>query len=100
MTRLLLGLLLWSVVHFIPGLAANLKKDLINRFGEIPYKGAFALLMAVSLYLMITGWQSMTPVAPAVLEMIFTPPDWGVYAAGPPPDVWWVAAYPVILETQ
>ena len=55
MTRLVLGLLLWSVVHFVPGLAANLKKDLVNRFGEIPYKGAFALLMVVSLYLMFGG---------------------------------------------
>ena len=82
MTRLVLGLLLWSVVHFIPGLAVDFRKNLINRFGENPYKGVFALLMVVSLYLIISGWKSMTPVAPAVLEMIFTPPDWGVYAAG------------------
>ena len=82
MTRLVLGLLLWGVVHFIPGLAVDFRKNLINRFGENPYKGVFALLMVVSLYLIISGWKSMTPVAPAVLEMIFTPPDWGVYAAG------------------
>lgn len=82
MTRLVLGLLLWSVVHFFPGLAADSKKNLISRFGENPYKGAFALLMIVALYLIITGWQSMTPVAPDVLEMVFTPPEWGVYVAG------------------
>jgi uncharacterized membrane protein len=82
MTRLVLGLLLWSVVHFIPGLAGDFRKNLINRFGENPYKGIFALLMVVALYLMISGWQSMTPMAPDVLEMIFTPPEWGVYAAG------------------
>ena len=82
MTRLVLGLLLWSVVHFIPGLAVDFRKNLIDRFGENLYKGIFALLMVVALYLMISGWQSMTPVAPDVLEMIFTPPEWGVYAAG------------------
>ena len=82
MTRLVLGLLLWSVVHFIPGLAVDFRKNLINRFGENPYKGVFALLMVVALYLIISGWQSMTPVEPEVLELIFTPPDWGVYAAG------------------
>jgi uncharacterized membrane protein len=82
MTRLVLGLLLWSVVHFVPGIAANFKKSLISRFGENPYKGVFALLMVVALYLIISGWQSMTPVAPEVLELIFTPPDWGVYVAG------------------
>ena len=82
MTRLVLGLLLWSIVHFIPGLAGDFRKNLIDRFGEHPYKGLFALLMFVALYLIISGWQSMTPVAPDVLEMIFTPPEWGVYAAG------------------
>ncbi len=82
MTRLVLGLLLWTIIHFIPGLAVDFRKNLINRFGENPYKGMFALLMVVSLYLIISGWQSMTPVAPDVLEMIFTPPEWGVYAAG------------------
>ena len=82
MTRLVLGLLLWSIVHFVPGIAANFKKSLISRFGENPYKGVFALLMVFALYLIISGWQSMTPVAPEVLELIFTPPDWGVYAAG------------------
>lgn len=82
MTRLVLGLLIWSVVHFIPGLAANFKKSLVNRIGENPYKGVFALLMVFALYLVVSGWQSMTPVEPEVLELIFTPPDWGVYAAG------------------
>ena len=82
MTRLALGVLLWSVVHFIPGIAADLKKNMVNRYGEYPYKGVFTLLMIVSLYLIISGWQSMTPVAPAVLEMVYTPPDWGGYAAG------------------
>jgi uncharacterized membrane protein len=82
MTRLVLGLLLWSVVHFIPGMAVDFRKNLIDRFGKNPYKGIFALLMFVALYLVISGWQSMTPVAPDVLETIFTPPEWGVYAAG------------------
>ena len=82
MTRLALGLLLWSVVHFVPGLAVDFRKNLINRFGENPYKGVFALLMVVALYLIISGWQSMTPVEPEVLEMIFTPPEWGVHVAG------------------
>ena len=82
MTRLALGLLLWSFVHLIPGLAVGFKRNLINRLGENAYKGVFALLMVVALYLVISGWQSMTPVAPAVLDVVFTPPDWGVYVAG------------------
>lgn len=82
MTRLALGVLLWSIAHFIPGIAADLKKNMVSRYGEYPYKGVFTLLMIVSIYLIITGWQSMTPVAPAVLEMVYTPPEWGGHAAG------------------
>jgi len=82
MTRLALGVLLWSVVHFIPGFAADLKKNMVDRYGEYPYKGIFTLLMIVSLYLIISGWQSMTPVEPAVLELVFTPPEWGGIASG------------------
>jgi len=76
MTRLLLGVLLWSVVHFIPAIAANLKKNLVNRFGEYPYKGVFTLIMLVSIYLMISGWKSANP------ELVYyVPPEWGGYAA-------------------
>ena len=81
MTRLALGVLLWSIVHFIPGIAADFKKNMVSQYGEYPYKGVFTLLMVASIYLIISGWMSMTPVEPDVLEMIFTPPEWGGYAA-------------------
>ena len=82
MTRLAFGVLLWSIVHFTPAIAADLKRNVVSRFGEYPYKGVFTLLMIVALYLIISGWKSMTPVEPEVLELIFTPPDWGVHVAG------------------
>lgn len=82
MTRLALGVLLWGLVHFIPALAADFKKNMLKRFGEYPYKGVFTLLMIVALYLIISGWTSMTPEAPEVLDLIFTPPEWGGHAAG------------------
>ena len=82
MTRLAFGVLLWSIVHFIPAVVADLRRKIVNQFGEYPYKGVFTLLMIVALYLIIAGWKSMTPVEPDVLELIFTPPDWGVHVAG------------------
>jgi uncharacterized membrane protein len=82
MTRLVLGVLLWSVVHFFPSVATDLKKNIVKRIGEYPYKGVFTVLMIVSLYLIIAGWESMTPVEPAVLKLVYTAPDWGGYAAG------------------
>jgi len=78
MTRLALGVLLWSIVHFIPALAPDLKKKMLSRFGEYPYKGAFTLLMVVALFLIISGWKSLTPAEPI---LFYAPPDWGGYAA-------------------
>lgn len=81
MTRLVLGVLLWSIIHLIPGLTADLKKTMLSRFGEYPYKGTFTLLMLVSLYLIISGWGSMTPVEPETLVPLYTVPEWGGHAS-------------------
>jgi len=75
MTRLVFGILLWSVVHFIPAIAVDLKKNMVNRFGEYTYKGVFTLIMVIAIYLIISGWKSALP------EMDYVPPDWGVMAA-------------------
>ncbi|MFC1776355.1 NnrU family protein [Pseudomonadota bacterium] len=81
MTRLVLGVLLWSLVHMLPGLTKDLKKNLVDRIGEYPYKGLFLLFMVLSIYLIISGWTSMTPVEPDVLAELYTAPEWGGYAA-------------------
>ncbi len=75
MIKLILGLALWSITHFIPAMAVGLRKNLVSRLGENPYKGLFALLVIIALYLIVSGWKSVAPV------VIFTPPDWGSYAA-------------------
>lgn len=81
MTRLVIGVLLWSMVHFVPGLVADFRNSMIRRIGEYPYKGLFLVVMIVSLYLIISGWSSMTPVEPDVLAAIYTAPEWGGHAA-------------------
>ena len=81
MTRLAIGVLLWSLVHFIPSLAAEFKKAMVDRYGEYSYKGAITLLMIISLYLIISGWKSLTPVEPEVLNAIYTVPEWGGHAS-------------------
>ncbi|MCP4047726.1 MAG: NnrU protein, partial [Gammaproteobacteria bacterium] len=81
MTRLVLGVLLWSLVHVLPGLTKDFKKNLVGRIGEYPYKGLFLLFMILSLYLIISGWASMTPVESEVLAALYTPPEWGGHAA-------------------
>jgi uncharacterized membrane protein len=81
MTSLAIGVLIWSLVHFIPGLAPDFKKTMTARFGEYTYKGGFVLLMVISLYLIISGWSSLTPVEPDVLAEVYTAPEWGGHAA-------------------
>ena len=81
MTRLAVGVLLWSLVHFIPSLAAEFKKAMVDRYGEYSYKGAITLLMIISLYLIISGWKTLTPVEPEILNAIYTAPEWGGHAA-------------------
>ena len=71
MIKLVLGVLLWSVMHFIPAIAVDFRKSLISKVGEKPYKGIFALLMVLSLYLVISGWKASIP------ESIYLPPVWG-----------------------
>ncbi len=77
MTRLAFGVLLWSVVHLFSAVAVGGRKTLINRMGENPYKGIYALLLILSLYLIISGWGSTVPE-----QIFYNAPDWGGYAAG------------------
>ena len=61
MGLLIAGLLIWSLVHFIPSLAMPLKQKLINQWGEKAYKGLFTVLILTALALIIFGWRSTTP---------------------------------------
>ncbi len=71
MVWLCAGVLLWMVVHLIPSLAQGFRNSLVERVGENPYKGIFALTLVLSIALMIVGWRSTTP------ELIYMPPAWG-----------------------
>lgn len=71
MTRLVLGVLLWSGVHLFPALAADGRKRLAARFGEKGYKGLFLVAMLLALYLIISGWKASVP------EFLYIPPVWG-----------------------
>ena len=74
MTKLVLGVFLWSFTHFIPAVAVDFRKNLIAKMGENPYKGVFTLLIALAIYLAISGWKATVP------ESIYLPPLWGRHA--------------------
>lgn len=75
MILLYLGVFLFMIVHFLPGLAPGLRDSLWRRFGENPYKGIFSLLLLTSVVLMVVGWRTTVP------EIVYLPPRWGVPAA-------------------
>ena len=61
MELLIAGLLIWSLVHLIPSLAAPFKSKLIAQLGEKAYKLLFAVLMFTALALIIFGWRNTVP---------------------------------------
>jgi uncharacterized membrane protein len=70
MIWLILGVVLWSLVHFIPSIGIKYKERIIARFGENPYKIMFSLIVLGSIALMVLGWRSTDP------EFLYQLPDW------------------------
>lgn len=75
MTKLILGVLLWSVMHLIPAAAADFRNSMVGKLGEKGWKALFALVMVLSIYLIISGWRATLP------EFLYVPPTWGRHAA-------------------
>ncbi|MEZ5535979.1 MAG: NnrU family protein [Thiolinea sp.] len=67
---LILGVLLWSLVHLFPAVMADKRNELNSSLGN-KYQGGFALLIVLSLILIIAGWRSAVP------EQIYNPPAIG-----------------------
>ena len=77
MVWLLLGVLVWSVVHASKSAAPGLRAGLVQRLREDPYKGLFSLAILLSVVLMVVGWRAATPTP------VYAPPAWGHAAALP-----------------
>lgn len=75
MAWLWLGVIVWSVVHAMPALAPGFRASLIERLGDGPYKGGFALTIVASIVLMVIGWRS------AAANIVYEPPAWGRHLA-------------------
>lgn len=68
MALMALGLIIWTGIHLFPSLAPTQRQRVIERIGEAPYKGLFALLILVGLILIVVGWRSSVP------SMVYVPP--------------------------
>ena len=74
MTWLIVGVLLWSVVHLFPSVAPTARAKLIESLGENKYKGLFALDVVIALVLIVIGWRS------AEVRAVYHPPLFGSIA--------------------
>jgi uncharacterized membrane protein len=75
MVWLVLGVLVWSVVHASRSGAPALRARLVARLGADPYRGLFSLVILSSVALMVVGWRATTP------RLLYAPPLWGHGAA-------------------
>jgi len=73
MSLLILGIIIWSLVHFVPSVAVNFRSNLVQQFGMVSYKAIFGALIIASVLLIIFGFKS------ASTETVFAPPPWGAY---------------------
>ncbi|MDP6166056.1 MAG: NnrU family protein [Gammaproteobacteria bacterium] len=62
MTLMIVGLILWSLVHLMPSLSSGLRNKLIAGLGQTGYRLAFSVLILASLALIVLGWRSIVPV--------------------------------------
>ncbi len=71
MSLLITGILIWSLIHFLPSLGQGLRRQLQAVLGAGPYKGLFSLAIVSALLCIIFGWRSITPTP------LYAPPEWG-----------------------
>lgn len=73
MSLLIAGLVLWTVVHFLPSKGMSLKQKLLDSLGEKGYMGVFTILILVALVLIVFGWRSSVPTHLYILPEIARP---------------------------
>lgn len=71
MTLLIAGVVLWTAAHLLPAVAPGVRANLVNKLGEGPYKGLFAVDILIALGLIVFGWKAASPTA------IYAPPLYG-----------------------
>ncbi len=74
MLLLVIGLAAFILIHLIPT-APDLRRGLIERFGETPYKIAFSVVSFAALALIVYGYSKLATM-PGKNPVLWTPPHW------------------------
>ena len=73
MTLLILGLILWTVVHVFKRVAPDARARMDEAIGPGPARGVIAALLLLSVVLIVVGFRGAPFVA------VYAPPSWGVH---------------------
>jgi len=68
MTILVLGIILFCLIHLFPAMLPSARGSLQQKLGENPYRGLFSILIIGSLVVIVFGWKSATP------TVVYQPP--------------------------
>ncbi len=68
MTMLVLGILLFCLIHLFPAMLPSARDSLQQKLGENPYRGIYSLLIIGSLIIIVYGWKSAAP------TVVYQPP--------------------------
>lgn len=74
MTLLLLGIVSFAILHFIPYWGRNVRAGAVGVIGAGPYKGLFALATLGSFVMMVMGWKT------AEVTIVYDTVVWGFQA--------------------
>ncbi len=75
MAWMVVGLIIWCGVHFVPGIAPDFRNAMKERIGDGLYSAVFSIVIVISIVLMVLGWRAATPTD------FYTPTSWGVLVA-------------------
>jgi uncharacterized membrane protein len=73
MTLLILGLILWTLVHAFKRLAPEARAGMTSAMGAGPAMGVMAVLLTAATVLMVVGFRRTPFVA------VYDPPAWGIH---------------------
>ncbi len=71
MTLLIIGVVVWSIVHLFPAVLPDTRASAMERLGENTYKAVFSIALLVAIVLIVIGWRS------AGMQFVYTPPLYG-----------------------
>lgn len=73
MLLLVIGIVLFSLVHLFPALAPGARASVVARVGLVPYKIGFALATVATIVVIVRGWKA------ALGPVLYAPPSWGYH---------------------